>query len=489
MTTDVRQDERAAPTARDRSYAGAAAYSLLALGGAAVGAAVIAYLVAAGVWYLAVAALLVIPGVVVLYHRPMLAITAWLVLTPLVVVSDSAAARKVYWLVHRGLPVAAVIVVVLAAKAAGTRRTLPRLGLPELLMAGYVVATLISISYTSADAGRQVIQLYDFVIAPMLLYLFVRLLEPDERQVRGIAAAVVFVLLVQTFIGLLSWVAPAVLPSEWLGKVGERTVGSLRSPDVYGTTILFCGVFLLQIGAARRRRSISAAGLFFLALALTMGFMTFSRASWVATVVVLLGTLFVYRGLASRLAVMAFPLVLLAAASGLAAQQVDHARERIESPVSRESALSRLPVVYASIRMFEAKPVAGWGYGNFDRFDRQFQRPVGNLFYPDKDHASHNVYLTLLAEQGVIGIVLYLGPAGVLLARSIARRRRLPHDGLLDTRFVAGMWLVIAAHVVVNNFSRMQVPFGLGIWWLTLGLVATVVERASDTRQTYEEPS
>jgi O-antigen ligase len=248
-------------------------------------------------------------------------------------------------------------------------------------------------------------------------------------------------------------------------------------------------VFLLQIGAARRRRSISGAGLFFFALALTMGFMTFSRASWVATAVVLVGALGVYRGLASRLAVMAFPLVLLAAASGFAAQQVDHARERIESPVSRESALSRLPVVYASFRMFEAKPVVGWGYGNFDRFDRQFQRPVGNLFYPDKDHASHNVYLTLLAEQGLIGLVLYLGPAGVLLARSIARRRRLPHDGLLDTRFVAGMWLVIAAHVVVNNFSRMQVPFGLGIWWLTLGLIATVVERAPAGGPTQEAPS
>ncbi|GIU87375.1 MAG: hypothetical protein KatS3mg009_1890 [Acidimicrobiia bacterium] len=477
MSVDLRHGEPGGRHARGPTLVGRATYGLLALAGAVVGAGVIAYLVTAGAWYLALGALAVVPGMVLLHHRPMLAVTAWLVVTPLVVVSDSAVARKLYWVVHRGLPVLAVVMVVLVAKSAAHRRPLPRLGLPEGLMAGYVFATLVSIVYTSTDVGRNVIQLYDFVVAPMLLYLFLRLLEPDERQVRGVAGAVVFVLVFQTVVGMLSWVAPGVLPSEWLGKLGERTVGSLRSPDVYGTTVLFCGAFLLHMGASRRARSITASALFLFALGLTMAFMTFSRASWIAAAVVLIGALLTYKGLWSRLAVMAFPLVLFAAASGFAAQQVDHARERIESPVARESALSRLPVVYASVRMFEAKPLTGWGYGNFDRYDRQFQRPVGNLFYPDKDHASHNVYLTLAAEQGVVGIVLFLGPAAVLLARTIARWRRLPGDGVLDRRFVAAMWAVIAAHVVVNNFSRMQVPFGLGMWWVTLGLIATVVER------------
>jgi hypothetical protein len=30
---------------------------------------------------------------------------------------------------------------------------------------------------------------------------------------------------------------------------------------------------------------------------------------------------------------------------------------------------------------------------------------------------------------------------------------------------------------VTNNFSRMSVTTGLGLFWLTLGLVAAVVER------------
>jgi len=36
-------------------------------------------------------------------------------------------------------------------------------------------------------------------------------------------------------------------------------------------------------------------------------------------------------------------------------------------------------------------------------------------------------------------------------------------------------WLIMLAFVVVNNFGNMFVVFGLGIWWLTLGLIANMV--------------
>ena len=39
------------------------------------------------------------------------------------------------------------------------------------------------------------------------------------------------------------------------------------------------------------------------------------------------------------------------------------------------------------------------------------------------------------------------------------------------------LWLVIAAFVIVNNFSVMKVTFGLGLWWLTLGLIGSTVHR------------
>jgi O-antigen ligase len=125
--------------------------------------------------------------------------------------------------------------------------------------------------------------------------------------------------------------------------------------------------------------------------------------------------------------------------------------------------------------MFEAKPVTGWGFGNIDLYDRQFQGRVGELFVPDKDHASHNLYLTILAEQGLIGIVLYLGPVLILLAKTPAAYRALSREGPTGRSWLVVLWLIPAMHFVVNNFSNMKVPFGLGLYWLSIGLIAGIV--------------
>src|SRR5207247_9149136 len=105
-------------------------------------------------------------------------------LTSLVVVKHSNAVRIAYTLIHRVLPPVTLLMVVAGAAFGIRPRKLPRLGWPEIVMGGYVVATLLSIAYRSATPGATTITLYDRVVVPMLLYLIVRVLEPDERQLR-----------------------------------------------------------------------------------------------------------------------------------------------------------------------------------------------------------------------------------------------------------------------------------------------------------------
>jgi O-antigen ligase len=463
----------AMPTA-SRALAASARVSATAIFTGLVGVAA-AYSVATGMWTLVVAGILFWPAFLALRRDPLVALPVWVVVAPLVVVTESGALRKLFWLVHRGLPPAALVLVVAGAVGAGGLRRLPRPGPAELLMAGYVVVTAVSIGYTSATVLPTTYDLYDRVVAPMCLYAVVRFGAHDERRLRNAAVAVGFLLSTQSLVAAASFVAPGALPSAWLGKLGERTVGSLQSPDVFGTTMLFCAVVMLHVAArtAGRLRALAALGF---VLGLSMAFLTFSRASWLAALVVVFGSGMVYRRALKPVAVALVPVVVVLAASGVLTAQLDHARERLSSPESRYSALSRLPVMYAAINMFEARPVAGWGYGDFDRYDRQFQQRVGDLVYPDdKDLSSHNLYLTTIAEQGVVGFVLLYGPAVYWLGVTVRRRRILSRDGPFDPRLVWGMWFVVGSHVVVNNFSRMQIPVGFGVWWLALGVVGAAV--------------
>ena len=172
-------------------------------------------------------------------------------------------------------------------------------------------------------------------------------------------------------------------------------------------------------------------------------------------------------------------MVVVLIMTGTLTTQVDTIEDRFGSD---ETALSRLPVAYASLRMFEEKPLVGWGVGNFDRFDRGFQREVGG-FFPEKDHASHNLYLLLLAEQGIVGFALYVGPALYWLVKSVSAYGRLPRSGLRSRKLLVLLWAILASHIVVNNFSNMKIEFGLGQWWLVLGaigaLVASTVDRGA----------
>jgi O-antigen ligase len=443
---------------------------------AVLGGAAVAYLVAGGLWYVALALLLSVPALVLVLRHPLATIAVWLLVTPFVSATDVPAERQVFWLAHRGLPVAVVLVIVLGSISRVDQRRLPRLGWPELMMAGYVVASFLSIAYTSDERVAVAYLLYDRVVVPMCLYLAVRLLQPDEGSLRRLLPVVLFVLLSQSLIGILSWVAPASLPSSWLVQVGERTAGSFNDPDVFGTTVVLCGLLLLHVGLSAARRPLDRIWpLLAFSWALLMVFLTFSRGNWLAGLVVLAGVLYVHRRHAkSVLSFLAVVLVVLLA-SGMLTTQVEFAQERLASESAEESALVRLPVAVAAVRMFEAEPLTGWGYGNFDRFSRPYQARVSDLVSPEKPHASHNLFLTILAEQGIVGLVLFIGPMLIWLGRS---RASLPNMLIHQRRLVATLWLAIVAYVIVNNFSVMKVPFGLGLWWLTLGLIASLVSRS-----------
>jgi O-antigen ligase len=332
----------------------------------------------------------------------------------------------------------------------------------------------------NADPLATAYQVYDRIIVPMLLYLIIRLLAPNEEDLRRLLPVLLFIALTQAFFGFVYIFARGALPASWLRTDGVRATGSLRAVSVYSTTLLFVGTLLLhsilsgKVGSSKRFLFIGAVSACAVAV-----FFSFSRASWLGGLAVMGGLFFLYPKVMFKVALIAMPLVLILSGVFLA-DQLATADHRLNSD---QSALGRLPVVLASVEMFKVKPFFGWGYGNFDLYDRQFQGRVGDLVAPEKDHASHNLFLTVLTEQGITGLALYLAPVIGLFALTLKKWRLLPAEGFWSRKLLGIFWLVIAAHVVVNNFSNMRNVFGLGMWWITLAFIAVIINSATnDTR-------
>jgi O-antigen ligase len=126
--------------------------------------------------------------------------------------------------------------------------------------------------------------------------------------------------------------------------------------------------------------------------------------------------------------------------------------------------------------MFQEKPITGWGYGNFDLYDRSFYGRLLEIAGDNKDHSSHNYFLSILAEQGLVGLSLYLLPMFIWFFATLRQYPNLPTQGLQSRNLIVMLWLVILFHLIVSNFINMIVVYGLGVWWITLGLIGHLVQ-------------
>lgn len=448
---------------------------------------VLGYLVLDGLWYIGVVIVAAFPALILIHRYPFLAVIIWLLVTPFLLHAETNTARYVYWAIHRGLPLLALGIIVLSDGLLMRRRPLPRLGPAEVAMLGYVLVSLVSIVWQNGNPVATFYLFYDRIIVSMCLYLIIRLIEPSDREIGWLLAAAVFVVLTQSAVGILSQFAPGLLPSSWMENAGARTVGTLINAAIYTIALMFGGLILVhaaQQANSRRQRALYV--LCFL-LAAYCTFISFSRASWLAGAAVCGILLLVYPRFMLRLGLLLVPLSLVVGGM-LFSSQIAWARERLYSAEAENSANSRLPIIVGAYNMFLEKPVAGWGYGNFDLYDRSFYGVLLGSAGDSRDHASHNYFLTILAEQGLLGLSLYLFPMFYWLARSLRRYGEMPKAGLRSRKLLIMLWLVVLFHVIVSNFINMIVVYGLGIWWITLGLIGYLVQdgRLQEASRTVE---
>lgn len=436
-----------------------------------------AYLAATGNILLGVA-LLVAPVAFLMLHRyPWLALLLWFLFLPFFTVTTTSLDRQVYWMVHRFLPPLTILAMWLSAMLKMYARKFPKLGWVEFFMGAYVFVSAISIFFFDDTPLSTFYVFYDRVISPMMIYLIIRWWNPNAAEIRRLVPVILFVVVSQLIIGLISWFAPALLPWQWLEWAGQRTTGSLRSYGAYAAAMIFGAVFLLHEAVHSSSATKRLIYYFAFVLALFGDFLSFSRAAWIAGGLVLLGLFCLYRRPIFRLGLIITPVVLLLF-SGPLAGQIAWAQERLNSAESQESALSRLPVYLASVRMLAARPLFGWGYENFNDYDWQFYGRVGDLTGVIKDRSSHNFYLTLLAEQGLVGFSLFMLPLVILAFRSLKTLSKLPASGFWSKKLVAILWLYLLGYFVINSFQSMKIVFILGLWWVTLALLAVVSEHS-----------
>lgn len=150
---------------------------------------------------------------------------------------------------------------------------------------------------------------------------------------------------------------------------------------------------------------------------------------------------------------------------------------------SDASNLERINRWQAAIRLYDDKPVFGWGPGTYQfvysPYQRSKEKTTISTNLGDKGNA-HSEYLGAMSEQGLLGLIIVL----LLFGSAIYYGLTVYKKGNLKVKFLSMMvttgLITYIAHGVLNNFldtDKLSVPF-----W---GFIAVIV--ALDVYHTKEE--
>ncbi|MET9129484.1 O-antigen ligase family protein [Streptomyces antibioticus] len=359
------------------------------------------------------------------------------------------------------------------------------LGLP---VAGLALAAL---GASSPGAGLSGLGRYlqVFVLVPAAVLLLIR----GRSDLR---------LLAWTFVGLAGWQG-AVGVHQFVTGTGAsyqgetiRAVGTFGPQDVMGmaTVVSFglvCAVGLALGRTSARRRAVAAAAALALLVPLAL---SFSRGAWIATAVacslqlVLAGPL---RALKVGAAAVAAGVVLVGGfgvGSAMLQERVGSITQVADAP--DQSVTDRYTMWAAAVGMWREQPLTGVGLKGFPEH-RDAHAALALSSGSDTDGAGsgfvrqpllspHNMYLLILGEQGLIGLLALAGGWLALLVCALRGWWTVRREGPgLDCALIAcGLltWqLTDFAYADIGGPSTVltAVLLGVGAWWGLVGGRAT----------------
>ncbi len=318
-------------------------------------------------------------------------------------------------------------------------------------------------------------------VVPFLLYLVAPAAFATERQrniLLGTLALVGAYLGATAFfemIGPHSLVFPSFISDPSLGIHDGRARGPFLEAGADGLAMFCCAVAAVMLLDRPRRSWVrwcvaAIAGLCLLGLVLTL-----TRQVWAGA---LAGA-----ALASLLSPKLrrhLPLALIAGMVivGGAVLAVPGLHAKLDArAVSQKPVWDRLNSDAAALRMFESRPLLGYGWGTFPRYSPHFYHVAKD--YPLSSVGEvHNVVLSNAAELGVVGLGLWL--LGLTAAMIAPFRRRAPPS--LEP-WKLGLVAVGVAWFVQANFAPLAYAFDNYLPWLFAGIAFGLPEAATKVRR------
>lgn len=426
-------------------------------------------------------ALMIVAGAVILFSLPTEGLLlGWLFLAPLL--QESAGKVRAGHLLSLALYTAPPVVFVL--KTVMTRGRRPEIRWIDVVPALYVGFVLFSLLTTAtglltASPVGTLRTFYQTFALGALVYYVVAFWPGRPLSAVRLCAVLLAGAALQAAMSIVEWRTGWNLwhDTSWQRGVGDvRSVGTLTNPGLLGAFIGVGLVIALAVLCWDGPRALRRLSILMLVVGPLGLFATLTRGPILATVVACVPIML----LAPRSRLLGLGALALVALIILTSWGSIQSSSVYKSRITNSQNVDvRLALQQVSLRLFELKPILGWGFGSFDKVktDVQLTGTIGsvNAMTAVQWSTSHDTFLTVLVEYGVVGFLLLLLPWVWICGRAVRRVWRHASDPWLN---VAGVGVVAVVALTGATLDLRFFSFVPMIVWLLVGLM-----RRSDTRE------
>ncbi|MHC4443362.1 MAG: O-antigen ligase family protein [Planctomycetota bacterium] len=303
---------------------------------------------------------------------------------------------------------------------------------------------------------------------------------------RDILRLMKFFLLVGVYLTFTGWcehlriwslVFPNYISDPTLGIHFGRVRGPFLVSPTMGLTLVFC--FFNNLVLARQLRGPGKYMIYAVCiLMLPPIFWTQTRSVWLE--LILGGMVYIVYSMRNWRRIVA--VCLLSAAAILAFTiNVENlsSQDRTRGGVADLNPIKmRIGLALITWDIFKDHPFTGVGFGHFRDVAPSYARNVDSPYYTFASNAmEHNNFLSILAETGIIGLLLYLVLLLAFIRCSIRIYHRLPENapGPIGRGVLVLFWVLIVAYIVDGMFRETSVhPFTNSLFFGIGGMVVAL---------------
>jgi O-antigen ligase len=381
-------------------------------------------------------------------------------------------------------------------------RKVPKFGKIEKLMILFLAILFISV-VTSGQKPRWMLLMRGYVY-PFLFYYFARAVIDQEKQIKLVLTYLAIIGIYFGVMGIfekMHWYAlvfpkfivdPTVHASG-LMRLGFRVRGIFLHPAILGA-VMTMGFFAAWYSLSRTKGMTALiTRIVLLLVTVPTIFFTQTRSVYAG----FLGALIVGAVWSRMLRPVCVGIILAGMVGAFLNWENLGSEDREKGGLATMNTVDyRIILLYEGAEVFMDHPFFGCGFMNFGEIALEYRKPreVPFLGYIDLglggEAVPHNIFLTVIAEQGLLGIVPYFLIYFLLWRISVRAYRSLPKQGLVSRDLVVCVWCAIAAYFINAMLLEMRYfEYVNVLFFFLMGTMVGMYERYLENTQTAPAPA